>query len=62
MTTHEILTGIREASCRGELTDHADLIDKAELEGKNNYSLPEALVIGQAMFEKVAEFDARVLH
>ena len=62
MKAQEILEGIKETLCRPELTAYVDLIELAAEQGGLDYSLPESLLIEQAVIEKIYEFDHRVYH
>ena len=62
MNTKQILTGIQDASCRAELSDHVDLIDQAIERDGCSYDSSDWLKIEQAVRLAMDEFNERVFH
>ena len=62
MNTKDILTGIREALTRQELTAHIDLVETAIERDECDFGTVEWLKIERAIDEKNAEMGGRVFH
>lgn len=62
MNTKQILTGIRQASCKHELSAHLDLITEAVQSNQCGYDRLEEQEVAQAVVKKLNEFNERTYH
>ena len=62
MKTSKIIEGIREATCRAELSAHMDLLEKAIERGACDFDASEWLYIASEVDTKLQELNNRVFH
>ena len=62
MKTSKIIEGIKEATCRAELSAHMDLLEKAIERGACDFDASEWLNIASEADAKTREFNQRVFH